>query len=159
MAYSEEQKVRAKEIIIERVSNGDSLKMVIESDERVPKRMTVYSWLNPESDYFDNEFSENYARAREERADTIFDEMIEIADDGRNDYQEKLISEGESVPVFNPENVQRSRVRIDTRKWILSRMNPKKYGDKTDITTGGEKITTNILNLGSGVNPNNETTS
>lgn len=153
MAYSEEQKQKAKEIIIERVSAGDSLKRIYETDENVPKRMTIYCWLNPESEYYDKEFSENYARARQEREDAIFDDMLDIADDGSNDFMKKQIAEGVEVELLNAEHIQRSRLRIDARKWILSRMNPKKFGDKTDITSGGEKITNNIINLGSGVAP------
>jgi len=43
--------------------------------------------------------------------------------------------------------MQRSRLRVDVRKWALSKMNPKKYGDKVDHTTGGEKLPTNTTNL------------
>ena len=158
MAYSEEDKKIAKEIIIERVSAGDSLKRIYETDKKVPKRMTIYCWLNPESEYYDKEFSENYARARQEREDAIFDDMLDIADDGSNDFMKKQIAEGVEVELLNAEHIQRSRLRIDARKWILSRMNPKKFGDKTDITSGGEKLVTNIVSLGTGVNPKDEAT-
>lgn len=158
MAYSKEQIKDAKNIIILKVSRGDSLKRVMEEDSKVPSRMKVYSWLNEHHKDYDKEFYDNYARARIERADGIFDEMIDIADDGRNDYMEKVIG-GETVEVVNKEHIQRSRVRIDTRKWILSRMNPKRYGDKvqTDVTTNGKELKPVVLSLGQGQNPNEAT--
>jgi len=140
MAYSEEQKKIAKDIIIDKISCGDSLKRIMDSDNRVPKRMTVYAWLNPESKEYDKEFSDNYARARQEREDAIFDDMLDIADDGSNDFMKKQIGEDLEIEVLNSEHIQRSRLRIDARKWILSRMNPKKYGDKVDITTKDESL-------------------
>lgn len=82
---------------------------------------------------------ERYARACDIRAEVIFDEMFDIADDSSNDYMTKLIN-SEEVEVLNSENIQRSRLRIDTRKWALAKMKPKKYGDKIDVTSGGEKI-------------------
>lgn len=127
--YTSEQISKVKETIIIKVSKGDSLKRVMEDDDSMPNRNMIYSWLNESNRNYDKQFADNYARAREERADGIFDEMIDIADDGRNDYQTKLIG-GEAIEVLNKEHIQRSRVRIDTRKWILSRMNPKKYGEK-----------------------------
>ena len=145
MAYSEEEKKVAKDIIIERISHGDSLKRIMDSDNRVPKRMTVYAWLNPENKEYDKEFSDNYARARQEREDAIFDDMLDIADDGSNDFMKKQISEGLEIEVLNSEHIQRSRLRVDTRKWLMAKMKPKKYGDKLDMTTDGEKINTPIL--------------
>ena len=69
------------------------------------------------------------------RADAMFEDMIDIADDGRNDY----IVNGDGEERFNTEHVQRSRLRLDTRKWMLSKMLPKKYGDKiTDEVIGND---------------------
>ena len=48
---------------------------------------------------------------------------------------------------MNSEYVQRSRIRIDTRKWIASKLKPKKYGDKVDVTTDGEKINTPVIDM------------
>ena len=69
------------------------------------------------------------------------EEILEIADDARNDYMEKLDDSGNLLGyTLNGEHVQRSRLRIDTRKWLMSKQNPKVYGDKLDMTTNGNDI-------------------
>ena len=104
---------------------GDSLRGICRDDD-MPAAGTVCRWLS------ENEtFREQYARAREFQAESMFDEMFEIADDGQNDWMERLDKNGEVIgEVLNHEHVQRSKLRIDTRKWALARMAPKKYGDK-----------------------------
>jgi hypothetical protein len=79
-------------------------------------------------------FASKYARAREIQAHAIADELLEIADDGRNDWLERNEGIG---PELNSENIQRSRVRIDTRKWLLSKMLPRIYGDKSEVVMTG----------------------
>jgi hypothetical protein len=59
-------------------------------------------------------------------------EMIEIADDGKNDWMDREISKGRVITVPDHELVQRSRLRIDTRKWILAKLLPKVYGDRAE---------------------------
>jgi hypothetical protein len=60
--------------------------------------------------------------------------MLDIADDGTNDWAKQQLGEdGPEVEVLNKEHIQRSRLRIETRKWLASKLKPKKYGDK--ITT------------------------
>ncbi len=116
------------------------------AENNSPLRKALKGKLSPETFYRMLDDSETctkqYARACKERADNIFEEMFEIADDGRNDYMTKVIN-GIEVEVINPEAIQRSRLRIDQRKWALSKMNPKKYGDKVDVTSGNEKINNN----------------
>lgn len=78
------------------------------------------------------ELSDQYARAREARADKIFEEILDIADDGTNDFM--TITKGdESYNVEDKEVTNRSKIRIDARKWMLGKMQPKKYGDKLDV--------------------------
>ena len=74
-------------------------------------------------------FSEQYARAREAQADKLAEEALQIADDGRSDTY--LDAEGNERT--DNEVIQRSRLRVDTRKWLASKMAPKKYGDKVAI--------------------------
>lgn len=80
-----------------------------------------------------------YAHACETRADHIFDEIIEIADDSSNDIE--YTEHGEKQ---NAEFIARSRLRVDARKWCLSKMNPKKYGEKVDVTTDGKELNASI---------------
>jgi hypothetical protein len=77
------------------------------------------------------EFQDQYAHAREAQADAIFDDILEIADDGRNDWMEKKDSEGENIGWReNGEALRRSALRVDARKWMAGKLRPKKYGDK-----------------------------
>ena len=118
---------RATEQAIERVAAGESLRSV-SRDEMMPSLTTLNDWLHAE------EYAEQYARAREERAAAIFEECLEIADDAVGD----MIADPETGEArLNSEHVQRSRLRIDTRKWMVGKMQPKKYGDKLDLNHGG----------------------
>ncbi len=85
------------------------------------------------------EFRAQYAHAREMQADTLFDEALDIADDGTNDWMERLDKDGNEI--FDHEHVQRSRLRVDTRKWAAGKLAPKKYGDKFQhVGEGGGPI-------------------
>lgn len=88
---------------------------------------TVYGWL------FTNElFANQYARARNAQADLLAEEVIEISDDSSRD----VIVDKDGNESCNTEFVQRSRLRVDSRKWLASKLKPKKYGDalKLDAT-------------------------
>lgn len=126
-----ERKKNAIKIILERMANEESVRTILNKDRDkkvLPSRALFHKWL-----LNDTELTDQYARATELRADNIFDEILEIADDASNDFTEKQGKDGEVFEVFNAEHVQRSRLRIDTRKWMLGKMNPKKYGDKVGI--------------------------
>jgi hypothetical protein len=75
------------------------------------------------ADAIDNR--DRYARAREEQADKLFREIIEIADDASGDY----VTTSDGKRIVDHENIQRSRLRVDARKWAAARLAPKKYGD------------------------------
>tara|TARA_R110000868_G_C10972546_1_gene770351 strand:- start:14247 stop:14723 length:477 start_codon:yes stop_codon:yes gene_type:complete len=107
------------------LAEGLSLRSVCR-DENMPSCQTVFSWMRKHP-----EFLEQYARAKEESADALTDEILDIADDGTNDWMEKESREGEHVGwQLNGEHVQRSKLRIDSRKWLASKLKPKKYGDR-----------------------------
>jgi len=79
---------------------------------------------------------EHYARAMKARADMMFEEMLEIAD---TPVQEKIEVVGDEFSsITTKDALQHRKLQVDTRKWILSRMNPQKYGDRVEqvITTG-----------------------
>lgn len=119
-----------------RIENGRSARSVC-LDTDIPDWSTVKARLAD-----DYEFSAQYARACEGRAELIFDELLEIADDGRNDWIARNDPENPGW-IFNGENVQRSRLRVDARKWLLVRMAPKKYGDRlaVDATVSDADLT------------------
>lgn len=107
----------------------------------MPAQSTVYLWLLDEDKKL---FSENYARARASQAEVMFDELLDIADDSSEDTM--LVQMGKkTVPMENKEFVNRSRLKVDTRKWYLSKVLPKKFGDKLDLTSDGKEIKGNTI--------------
>jgi hypothetical protein len=107
------------------IIEGYSLRTVCKPDE-MPCVSTVLNWLRSKPN-----FLAQYEKAKEEQADALAEEMLDIADDGTNDWMEKHGKEGEVIGwQVNGEHVQRSRLRLDTRKWIASKLKPKKYGDR-----------------------------
>ena len=111
-------------LICARMADGESLRSICRSDD-MPALSSVFLWVSKHP-----EFSEQYKLAMASRADAMFEEMFDIADDGANDWMESQGKDGESIGWrVNGEHVQRSRLRLDIRKWALSKMMPKKYGD------------------------------
>lgn len=117
--------------ICERLIGGESLRGIC-LDDHLPDARTVHRWL-----VVNDEFRQQYAHAREVQAETLFDDILEIADDARNDWMERR-GEDDAGWVANGENLQRSRLRVDARKWMASKLAPKKYGDKVALTGGAE---------------------
>ncbi len=112
--------------ICAKMVEGQSLRSICE-DEDMPDKATVFRWLAKSDDLRDQ-----YARARESQADAIFDEILDIADDARNDWMAKR-GEDDDGYQFMGEHVQRARLRIDARKWMAGKMRPKVYGDKLEL--------------------------
>ena len=108
--------------ICEQLTSGLSLRKICQADD-MPSVSMVMRWLDS-----DEQFREQYARAREAQADVIFDEMLEIADECR--IGKKTKKTGNVLEVSTGDMVERSRLMIDARKWVLARMSPKKYGEK-----------------------------
>lgn len=117
----------AREICL-RIASGKSVR-AIARDENMPSEATIRSWA---VDDF-NGFSAQYTRAVQIRAMGWAEEIVEISDDGSNDTYIDPASGQERV---NAEIVARSRLRVDTRKWMLSKVLPKVYGDKLDVNHG-----------------------
>ncbi len=122
-------------LICDRLANGETLRAICSSGE-MPAESTVRNWaMNPEHPIF-----AHYRAAREVGYLRMADELLDISDDGTNDWMERKDSEGENVGwQVNGEHVSRSKLRVETRKWILSKALPKIYGDKiTAEHTGPE---------------------
>lgn len=124
-----------------RLAGGESLRSICKADD-MPSVVTVMYWL---LDADKEDFLKQYKAARDIQADLMADEMVDIADDGSNDYMERELNSGLTIEVVNSEHIQRSRLRVDTRKWVASKLKPKKYGDKLDLTSDGEKLPVPLL--------------
>ena len=133
MARPSDYSAEIAALICERLGLGESLREVCR-DEEMPDKSTVMRWLARYS-----EFRDQYACAREAQADYYAEEIIEISDDATNDWMERNRSDGQTEEVENKEVLARSRLRVDTRKWLMARMAPKKYGDRiTQEHTGND---------------------
>lgn len=115
--------------ICSQLAEGDSMRTVCKPDD-MPCKATLFCWIRTIPEFLDQ-----YTRAKQESADALSDEMLDIADDGTNDYMTKTNDDGSEYDTLNSEHIQRSRLRIDTRKWLASKLKPKKYGDKQFIET------------------------
>lgn len=107
---------------------GRSLRSVCDAAS-MPDKATVFRWLAKHE-----AFRDQYARAKEESADALVEDMLAIADDGLNDtYTDEDGNERTMVDV-----IQRSKLRVEARKWIASKLKPKKYGDKVQQEVSGD---------------------
>jgi len=97
---------------------------------------TVMRWISE-----NEEFRQAYARAKEDQADVLAEEIISIADESHSDL---LAVDEWGNRIENKEFVNRSRLRIDARKWVAAKLKPKKYSDKVDVNHSGGITNTNI---------------
>lgn len=119
--------------ICKRLSAGESLRTIC-LDEGMPAATTVHQWVIEDKEGF----SKQYARARAIQAENMFDEILEIADGSDNVVD--IGTEKKSSAY-----AQNQRLRVDSRKWYLSKVLPKKFGDKMDVTSDGEAIKGNSI--------------
>lgn len=126
----------AKEICVKISTSNKSLKTICK--ELGISVRSVLNWLD---DKDKPEFLHQYTRAKEEQADFLIEEMLDIADDSSQDNTTITGPDGKLKIIEDREWTNRSRLRVDTRKWIASKLKPKKYGDIVDVTTQGQAIT------------------
>lgn len=116
--------------------------LAISKREGMPSQSMMYRWLDQHE-----EFREKYARAKERQADVLVEEMISIADDAAEDWEVRTNRNGEEYIALDKDAVQRSRLMIETRKWLAGKLKPKKYGDKLDLKVDGKLETTPALTI------------
>lgn len=133
------------------IAEGYSLKRIQQMDG-MPNRTTVWRWLTTKDPVLD-QFKKDYEQARLFSYQNMADEVLDIADDGSNDFSEELDEQGNVVKRFQNDHYQRSRLRVDTRKWLLAKCLPKMYGEKiTQEVTGkdGAPLVTPVLKIAVG---------
>lgn len=115
--------------ICHRLSIGETLRQICRSPG-MPAASTVCLWVTDDREGF----AERYARARELGIEAIAEEIIEISDDGSNDWMTREGKDGEGTSyAVNGEHVSRSKLRADSRRWLLSKLRPEKYGDRLEL--------------------------
>ena len=134
MAYSKKQKQKIFDDICDLLVSGKSLRTALKEVNFSYK--TFYEWIRE-----DKNKSEQYARATIERAELMFEDMLDIADKIPELTKTKF---GTSIDTGD---VQHQRLRVDTRKWALSKMMPKKYGNASEANDKDEdsEITIKIV--------------
>ena len=140
MAYTEENKEKIFSLICDELEKGYSLRLILRRED-MPSSRTFFKWVDE-----DKEKVKEYERSLELRSEMLFDEIIEIADKQSEDVGE----DENGNKVINHNIVQRNRLQIDARKWALSKMFPKKFGDKTIHSGDADnpiQTTFSILNI------------
>jgi len=129
------------DLICERVATSTfGLLRLCAIHDDMPEKITVNVWRRRYP-----EFAAQYAQAKLFQADLLAEEMLDIADDATNDWMETFDDEGNEGWKFNGEHVQRSRLRIDTRKFLAAKLLPKQYGDKPDDKKAEDKSVIEML--------------
>ncbi len=124
---------RAAQTILKRIAGGETLKAVCR-DADLPEMTTVGAWI------LDNRsgFADQFARARELQALAIADDLIDIADQTRDDWRET--PKGNQADL---EHIQRTKLRLDTRKWLLANILLRPQGPSADSEDNLLNITIN----------------
>lgn len=120
--------------ICDRIAEGESLVKIC-SDAKMPKKTAVYEWLLRHK-----EFAEIYARAREDQADTLADEIHAIADE----LPQQVVDEKGNATRYDSAYVQWQKNRVDARKWVAAKLKPKKYSDRIAHVGDNEADSINI---------------
>jgi len=128
------------------IAEGKSLRKICALAE-YPHISTVLDWAakGERGDKRYAAFTEQYTRAMEQRTEYWAEEIIDIADD---DSEDRIFNEDGKLCINN-EFIQRSRVKIDSRKWLMGKLKPKKYGEKTstELTHKGMPAPQVVLNV------------
>lgn len=129
-------------VICIRLAEGESLREILKT-EGMPAQSTVYEWLLRNTD-----FAEQYARAREEQADTLADQIIAIADENPV-VTELKDREGNVIDIkIDSGYVAYQKQRIDARKWTAMKLKPKKYGERMQVAGDSENPLEAKVDLG-----------
>lgn len=131
--------------IVRRLSAGETLTRIC-ADDHMPERTTVWRWTCGERGAPDT-FGNDYARAREEQAAVYFDEVVDLSDgaaeaaDAIADEASERVDAKQAASEYRrvySEEIQARRLRVDSRKWVLARMNRRKYGDSSNVKLSGD---------------------
>lgn len=111
---------------------------ICREDDDMPSYTTIKNWLDDETKA---QFLAKYVRAKEDQADFIAEQALKIADAMDND----VIVREDKTEVINYNVIHRDRLRVDTRKWILEKLHPKKYGNRVEIDNKNNNVTVKVV--------------
>ena len=118
------------ELVFSGMAEGKSLRACFRETEGLPTLGTFLVWVSE-----DSLLAEQYARARSVCLDAMAEDIIDLADTCR--IGQKSTSKATGLESTEGDMVERSRLQIDARKWLLSKLAPKKYGDKQQVEHSG----------------------
>lgn len=118
--------------VLKELEKGTPLRQILDTPG-MPSRRMFYDWIDESED-----LRKRYARAKELAAEALFDRMVEIAETPVMGDETTIGPNG--VTITTKDQIQARRLLIDTLKWRLAKEAPKKYGEKLDVTTDGEKL-------------------
>lgn len=121
--YSEKQRKEIVDFVCNEIAEGKSLRSVLSCNDNMPARNTFLEWIDK-----DHEKANQYARAMELRQEVIFEEILEISDTPQEGVTKKETDKG--VEIITSDMTQHRKLQVDARKWVLGKMNPKKYGER-----------------------------
>lgn len=114
----------AKEIL-EKLKSCPSLRRICRHNPHLPGESTIRSWA-----IYHPDFAAQYRKAREQGCDSYAEKLLDICDDGENDF---TVDEN-GKPIINWDLLKRSELRFRAGTWFLSKCAPKKYGEKIEET-------------------------
>ncbi|HEL5580141.1 MULTISPECIES: terminase small subunit protein [Stenotrophomonas] len=139
MARPSKYSQQLADAICDLLVDGKSLRTIC-STAKMPSRSTVIRWL-AENEAFRNQ----YARARELQADTLAEEILDIADKAVLGERLKKDGKGKVLERQTGDMVERSKLMIDARKWYAGKLQPKKYGERVALDHGVQDNLANQL--------------
>jgi len=113
------------------LAGGGKLKKICEADD-MPSRESVHRWLVSNDDTY-KAFQEAHLIARRAGAFVLADEILEISDDGSLDMKTVVGQDGEEREVVDHEHIQRSKLRVDSRKFLAAKFAPDIFGDRVNV--------------------------
>lgn len=125
----------AAEICEAIATNAKGLRALCAENDNWPSIRTVVAWLAKHED-----FQRQYARAKELQMEHMQDDILDISDEENGDAYIEYDKDGKPVAKIDGQAIQRSKLRVETRKWLMSKLAPKKYGDRIDVTSGNEPL-------------------
>lgn len=129
------------EEICQKISVSEyGLKRLCKENPHWPCKQTIFEWRIKIK-----EFGDLYAKAKQDQIETLIDDCLDIADDTSQDTIVSVDSEGVEREKCNTEWINRSRLRIDTRKFLAQKLAPKLYGDKVSERDNAESLSDAVV--------------
>jgi hypothetical protein len=132
MVYTEQEKESVFEDILEEIISGRGIRSIL-LDKGMPRALSFYMWLKDRS-----EWQERYAYACELRQELLFEQMMDIAN--TPEIGTEVTYDHFGVKEVHKDMVQHRNLKVNTLKWQLAKLNPKKYGEKLDVTSDHKPI-------------------